>query len=43
MYCVLLVSSDKELCFLGIRFAPMLDPNITLRTAEQWTVWEMAS
>lgn len=34
MYCVLLVSSDKELCFLGIRFAPMLDPNITLRTAE---------
>lgn len=34
MYCVLLVSSDRELCFLGIRFAPMLDPNITLRTAE---------
>lgn len=34
MYCVLLISSDRELCFLGIRFAPMLDPNITLRTAE---------
>ena len=34
MYSVLLISSDKELCFLGIRFAPMLDPNITLRTAE---------
>ena len=34
MYCVLLVSSDRELCFLGIRFSPMLDPDITLRTAE---------
>lgn len=34
MYCVLLVSSDRELCFLGIRFSPMLDSNITLRTAE---------
>ena len=34
MYCVLLVSSDRELCFLGIRFSPMLNPDITLRTAE---------